>query len=98
MKFLKFLSLVMMLNITLCLGSDLDRYKAFAEKEIARRIETAKSIIQETSDKRNLGLTKDQIGNIYFKEIETSIHELVEILTAIHDAYFYGIAHQLVKH
>ena len=80
MKFLKFLSLVMMLNITLCFGCDSERYKAFAEKEITGWIEAAKS-----EPIRNCEIYHLDINEIetHFEKTNELFHELVDIIVQL---------------
>ena len=63
-----------------CFGSNFEEYKAFAEEEITGRIDTAKSIVVEKISEGYLKLEEGKEVDDYFREINTSLHELVDIV------------------
>ena len=80
MKFFKILPILMALNMNICFGSNFEQYRAFAEKKITGWINEAKSAVTRKIDKGWSKLEEGKTVDDYFKEINKSLYELVDIV------------------
>ena len=86
MKFLKVLSLLTAINMGSCFGSNLEKYKAFAEKEISGNIESIRSVMMESIKKYKLN---EETIRTHLANASKLLHELADIVMKVDEKQRY---------